>query len=45
MCLLVAEQYTALLMKNHEAHSTGIAPLPKANIVEAQSQSKKRQNN
>ena len=34
-CLLVAEQHNALLMKNHEARSTGAAPLPEANVVEA----------
>nr|XP_009612804.1 uncharacterized protein LOC104106041 [Nicotiana tomentosiformis] len=31
-CLLVTEQHNALLMKNHEAHPTGSAPFPEANL-------------
>ncbi|XP_015057715.1 uncharacterized protein LOC107004007 [Solanum pennellii] len=38
-CLLVAEQHNALLMKNHEARSTGAAPLSEAYVVEARDQS------
>ncbi|XP_015081276.1 uncharacterized protein LOC107024846 [Solanum pennellii] len=38
-CLLVAEQHNSLLMKNHEVHPTGAAPLPEANVVEARDQS------
>ncbi|XP_004245369.1 uncharacterized protein [Solanum lycopersicum] len=38
-CLLVAEQHSALLMKNHEARPTRAAPLPEANVVEARDQS------
>ncbi|XP_049410332.1 uncharacterized protein LOC125873437 [Solanum stenotomum] len=43
-CLLVAEQHNTLLLKNHEAHPTEIAPLPEANEVEAHGQSERRQN-
>ncbi|XP_015072730.1 uncharacterized protein LOC107016930 [Solanum pennellii] len=32
-------QHNALLMKNHEAHPTGAAPLPEANVVGARDQS------
>ncbi|XP_047258911.1 uncharacterized protein LOC107844447 [Capsicum annuum] len=35
LCLLVAEQHNVLLMKNHEARPTGVAPLLKANGVQA----------
>ena len=36
----VAEQHNDLLMKNHEAHPIGAAPLPEANVVEAHDQLK-----
>ncbi|XP_004237118.1 uncharacterized protein [Solanum lycopersicum] len=39
LCLLVADQHNALLMKNHEARPIGAAPLPEANVVEARDQS------
>ncbi|XP_019228735.1 PREDICTED: uncharacterized protein LOC109209843 [Nicotiana attenuata] len=44
-CLLVTEQHNNLLLKNHEAHPTGSAPLPKANMVARHDKSGKRQNN
>ncbi|XP_049397206.1 uncharacterized protein LOC125861328 [Solanum stenotomum] len=43
-CLLVVEQHNTLLLKNHEAHPTGTAPLLEANEVEAHGQSERRQN-
>ncbi|XP_075084818.1 uncharacterized protein LOC142168059 [Nicotiana tabacum] len=43
--LLVAEQHNTLLLKNHEARPTGLAPLPKANMVARRDKSVKRQNN
>ncbi|XP_047259013.1 uncharacterized protein LOC124891266, partial [Capsicum annuum] len=43
LCLLVAEQHNALLMKNHEARPTGVAPLPKANGVQVHGQPERRQ--
>ncbi|XP_047253687.1 uncharacterized protein LOC107844416 [Capsicum annuum] len=42
-CLLVAEQHNALLMKNHEAHSTEAAPLPEENGVQAHGQPERRE--
>ncbi|XP_049389320.1 uncharacterized protein LOC125853635 [Solanum stenotomum] len=44
-CLLVAEQHNDLLMKNHEAHPVGSAPLRKAHGAEPHGQSEIRQNN
>ncbi|XP_049391500.1 uncharacterized protein LOC125855889 [Solanum stenotomum] len=44
-CLLVAEHHNDLLMRNHEACSTGIAPLPEANKLETHGQSEIRQDN
>ncbi|XP_016472969.2 uncharacterized protein LOC107794922 [Nicotiana tabacum] len=44
-CLLVAEQYNALLMKNHKARPTGSAPFPEANLGTIDPKSEKRQNN
>ncbi|XP_009610481.1 uncharacterized protein [Nicotiana tomentosiformis] len=41
-CLLVAEQNNALLMKNHEAHPTGSAPFPEANLGTKDPKSEKR---
>ena len=32
-CLLVAEQNNELLMKNHEARPTGLAPFPEMNVT------------
>ncbi|XP_047262270.1 uncharacterized protein LOC124895875 [Capsicum annuum] len=43
LCLLVAEQHNAILMKNHETHPTGAAPLPKVNWVQAHGQPERRQ--
>ena len=45
LCLLVADQHNALLMKNHEARPTGAAPLPEANVVEARDQSEVKRYN
>ena len=36
---MVVEQHNALLMKNHEAHPIGAAPLPEANVMGARDQS------
>ena len=38
-CLLMAEQHNTIVIKNHEVLSTGAAPLPEANVVEARDQS------
>ena len=38
-CLLMAEQHNALLMKNHEARPTRVAPLLEANVEGAGDQS------
>ncbi|XP_019261083.1 PREDICTED: uncharacterized protein LOC109239036 [Nicotiana attenuata] len=44
-CLLVAEQHNTLLMKNHVARPTGLAPLPEENMAARRDKSGKRQNN
>ncbi|XP_019240498.1 PREDICTED: uncharacterized protein LOC109220484 [Nicotiana attenuata] len=44
-CLLVAEQHNTPLLKNHEARTTGSAPLPKANMAARRDKSEKRHNN
>ena len=44
-CLLVAEQHNDLLIKNHEAHPAGSAPLPETHVVEAHDQFEIRQSN
>ncbi|KAK4718079.1 hypothetical protein R3W88_016417 [Solanum pinnatisectum] len=41
--LLVAEQHNTLLLTNHEARTTGIAPLLEANEIEAHGQSERGQ--
>nr|XP_016516170.1 PREDICTED: uncharacterized protein LOC107832804 [Nicotiana tabacum] len=43
-CLLVAEQHNTLLLKNHEARSTGSAPLPEANMAARRSSNKNDDN-
>ncbi|XP_060216468.1 uncharacterized protein LOC132643950 [Lycium barbarum] len=44
-CLLVAEEHNALLMKNHEAHPTGSASFPEANVIVKDQKSERRLNN
>ena len=41
----MAEQHNDLLIKNHEAHPAGSAPLPETHVVEAHDQFKIRQSN